>query len=96
LTVSVIGEPGVTLWELTVVTTLGCTSTRKRSVGALQGVVRPSVLASPGTTSWYTYQPGSLSVIAVVVKAPFPLAESVACAAGVPAQLIVSAVRAGP
>ena len=49
MTVSVIAVPGGTLCELTVVTTFGCVSTRKRSDGALQGVVRPSVPTSPGT-----------------------------------------------
>jgi hypothetical protein len=77
LSVSVTSVPGRTLCELTDVTTVGCVSTRNRSADALQGVVRPSVLPSPGTTSWYTYKPGASSFSAGVVKVPFPLAESV-------------------
>ena len=88
--------PGWTRVELTIVCTRGSVSTRKLSLGARQGVVRPMWFASPGTTCTYAYHPTTPSLAAAVVNVPDPLAASEPVQAGWPSQRIASSVGKGP
>ncbi len=88
--------PGWTRVELTIVCTRGCVSTRKLSLGARQGVVRPMWFASPGTTWTYVYHPTAFSLAAAVVNIPDPVAACDPVQVGWPSQRIASSVGNGP